>query len=498
MAKNKSRTIEKGQQSTAQPSGRPPVVAILGHVDHGKTTLLDYIRRSHVAAKEAGGITQHIGAYQVTHKGRKITFIDTPGHEAFSAMRARGGSVSDVAVLVVAADDGVMPQTKESIAHLKAAQTPFIVAVNKMDLPGTNIDRIKKQLSEEGVLVEGFGGDVVVVPISAKRGEGVDNLLEMVNLVADMQGLKEETGKDFSGVVIESKLDKFKGPVATVLVKEGVLRIGDPVHTKSTTGKVKALVGDEGVPVKEARPSTPVEVLGFAAVPKVGEEVSSKEAETEKVESKKPIETGEKFVRPKENEIRLIIKADAQGSLEAITSSLEKLKKENQQVKIYYSDTGNITDSDILLASATKSLVIGFNANISNTASKLASEEGVLVRTYNIIYELIDELEEGLEAISRPEVKEEILGNAEILKIFTAEEDKVAGCRTISGRINKGDLLAIKRDGKEIGRSKIVSMKHRDSNINEANEGEEFGLIFEKKVPFAKSDIIVAMGSSVN
>lgn len=488
----KNKLVKAGESGS-----RPPIVAILGHVDHGKTTLLDYIRKSHIAKKEAGGITQHIGAYQIIHKGRKITFIDTPGHEAFSAMRARGGSVSDLVILMVAADDGLMPQTRESIAHIKAAGVPFIVAVNKIDLPGINIDKIKKQLAEEDVLVEGYGGDVVVVSISAKTGQGVDDLLEMVNLVADLQDFKDERSKEFSGVVIESKLDKFKGSMATILVKTGIIHVGDFLHTDSASGKVKSLVDAQGKQQKQALPSTPVEVLGFSTVPKVGEKVDSKAASGVET-SAEPIPTGIRrtFDKPAENEIRLIIKTDVTGSLEAIEGSLEKLKKEDQKVKIYYSDTGNITESDVLLASATNSLIIGFNVSISGTAEKLASEEKVLIRRYRVIYELLDELKEGLEALSKQEEKEEVLGEARILQIFKAGSDRVAGSKIVTGRINKNDTILIKRGEKNIGRSKIASMKHRDTDINEANENEEFGLVLEKELSFAKGDIIVAISRS--
>ncbi len=496
----KNKQNEKIKSPVAVKSkGRPPVVAILGHVDHGKTTLLDNIRKSHVAQKEAGGITQHIGAYQIIHKNRKITFIDTPGHEAFSAMRARSGSVSDLVILIVAADDGLMPQTRESIAHIKAAGVPFIVVVNKIDLPGVNTEKIKKQLAEENVLVEGYGGDVVMVSISAKNGQGIDNLLEMINLITDIQGLENQDDKEFEGTVIETKLDKFKGVVATILVKRGVLRIGDLLHTLTVMGKVKSLIDAEGKRQKEASTSTPVEVLGFSKVPKIGEKVDSKTASEVKTNQQKvTIDTAQKFKRSAENEVRLIIKGDVAGSLEAIENALQNLKKENQNLKIFYSSTGNISESDVLLASATKSLIIGFNVSISNSAEKLASEEGVLVRNYNVIYELLDELKEGLEALSKQEEKEKFLGEAKILQIFKRADSKVAGSKVISGRINKNDLIAIKRENKEIGRSNIASMKHRDTDINEASKDDELGIILEKDVPFAKGDIIVAIGSDVS
>jgi len=497
MAKKNKQKGKNKPNSETKSNGRPPVVAILGHVDHGKTTLLDHIRKSHVADKEAGGITQHIGAYQITYKNRKITFIDTPGHEAFSAMRARGGSVSDLVILVVAADDGLMPQTKESIAHIKAARVPFIVAVNKIDLPGANVEKVKKQLAEQAVLVEGYGGDVVVVSISAKNDQGIDDLLEMINLVSDMAGLKKIDKAEFEGVVIEAKLDKFKGSVATILVKSGTLKIGDKLHTKTVSGKVKALIDSEGKRQKEVPTATPIEVLGFSKVPKIGEKVDSNiEAESKISIEREAVDTKKKFERPAENEVRLIIKSDVAGSLEAIENALQNLKKEDQKLKIFYSDTGNISESDVLLASATKSLIIGFNVAVANSAEKLAAEEGVLIRNYQVIYELIDELKEGLEALNKKEEKEEVLGEAKIIQIFKRADSKVAGSKVISGRINVNDLIAIKRDNKEIGRSNISSMKHRDSSINEASEGDELGVILEKGVPFAKGDIIVAIRQS--
>ena len=495
----KSAVSIKNKNTNAPTTVRPPVVAVLGHVDHGKTTLLDYIRKSQVAAKEAGGITQHVGAYQIKHKGRLITFIDTPGHEAFSAMRARGGKVSDIALLVIAADDGVMPQTRESIAHIKAAKVPFIVSINKIDLPGANVEKVKKQLAEEDVLVEGYGGDVVVVQISAKTGQGIDDLLEMINLLADMQGLKGEWEKPFLGVVIEAKLDKFRGSVATILVKEGMLRVGNPIYTKTSEGKVKALIDTEGKGQREIPPSTPVEVLGFSTVPKVGEEVKNTRQESEEATSKSAKQgMAEKIARLERNDVRLIIKADVAGSLEAVTNSVENMAQGDQKLKVYLSDTGNITEGDVLLAAATKSLVIGFNVQINPAVEKLASEEKVLIRKYNVIYELLDELKEGLDALSKQEPEERTLGEAEVIGLFRTSSGKVAGCRVISGRINKNDTLVLKRGGKEMGRSKIASMKHRETEISEAKENEELGLIMEKEYPFTKGDIILAIGSSVS
>ncbi|OGY24152.1 MAG: translation initiation factor IF-2 [Candidatus Woykebacteria bacterium RBG_13_40_15] len=491
MAKNEKRVTQ------IKTNTRPPVVAILGHVDHGKTTLLDYIRKTHVAEKEEGGITQHIGAYQIEYKGRKITFIDTPGHEAFSAMRARGGQVSDLAVLIVAADDGVMPQTKESIAHIKAANIPFIVAINKMDMPGANVERVKKELSKEEVFVEGYGGDVVIVPISAKTGQGVDELLEMIDLVADLAELKKEEGKPFEGVVIESRLDKSRGPIASILVKKGVLKYGDTVFTKTASGKVKSLTDSLGSRLIAVEISTPIEVLGFTKVPKVGEIVKSfPEEYKEEGKETKQVLSKTNLPQLSEDEIRLIIKADVMGSLEAITNSLESLKDEDQKIKIFYAETGDISESDVLLAAAIKAIIIGFNVGINSSAERLASEEKVLIRNYKLIYELLEELKEGLHALSEKKVEEEVFGKAEIIALFKIDSTRIAGCRVVEGRINRDDTIVLKRGEKELGRAKIVSMKHRESDINEANVGDEFGLVLEKDLPFAKGDIIFATISS--
>lgn len=491
--------LENKQSTKQEIPGRPPVVTVLGHVDHGKTTLLDYIRKSRVAEKEAGGITQHISSYQIGYQGRKITFIDTPGHEAFSAMRARGGKVSDIAVLVVAADDGVMPQTRESIAHIKAAGVPFIVAINKIDLPGVNIEKVKKQLAGEGVLVEGYGGDVVAVAVSAKTGQGISDLLEMICLLADLAELKGEKDKNFSGVVVEGRLDKARGPVATLVVKEGTLRVGDPIFTSSASGKVRSLISSDGKLIRDAPPSTPVEVLGFTLVPKVGEVARNISLEPIQQKEEKPLRPSlqEKLAKPTESEIRLILKADVNGSLEAITGCLERLKQDAKEMKVYYEATGDITEGDVLLAAATGSLIIGFNVGISTAVEKLADEEGVLIRKYELIYELLEELKEGLEALKESRVEEKIYGEAEVVEVFKTKVGKVAGCRVSNGRISKSDTIALKRDGKKIGESRIVSMKHRETDINQANDGEEFGVVFEKDVPFAKGDTMAAIGPPV-
>jgi len=471
----------------------PPVVAILGHVDHGKTTLLDNIRKTRVAEKEAGGITQHISAYQIEHKGKKITFIDTPGHEAFSQIRARGAKVTDIALLIIAADDGVMPQTKESIAHIKTAGVPYLVAINKTDLQNSNIERVKKQLAEEDVLVEGYGGDIVTVPISAKTGKGVDELLEMILLVAEVSEIGKDIKPDFEGVIIESYIDKFRGPIAKIIVKSGGLKVGDSVFGDTTSGKIKSLINPEGESVKEAAVSDSVEVLGLGKVPQVGDTLGKKmRKELGPTEAKARLER-DWTASGKSPEVRLIIKADTYGSLEAISSSIESLKKEDQGVKFVHKETGDITESDILLAAASKSIVIGFNVKISSSLEKMAEEESVNIRTYNLIYELLDELKEGLDALAESKKKKEILGKAEIVAKFGSEGDIIAGAKVTKGRINKTDILEVLRGDKLLKETKIRSMKHKQSDINESGEGQEFGLIFEDKIKFEPGDIIQAV-----
>lgn len=487
MEKTKTTVTKKNSLS------RPPVVAIMGHVDHGKTTLLDYIRKSKIAEKEHGGITQHIGAYQITQDGKTITFIDTPGHEAFSAMRARGATVTDIVILVVAADDGVMPQTKESIAHIKAAQVPMIVAINKMDAPGANIDRVKKGLSEAGVLVEDYGGDVVSVPISAKTGQGVNDLLEMINLVAEMAELEDENNKPFEGVVIESGLDKFRGPVVTILVKKGKLKTSDQIKSSSASGKVKSLINSNGEQIKEATTATPVEVLGFEKVPGVGEKVQLINAEDTvaeqiSIDKKDPLQ---KLAHSGKTQINLIIKADVAGSLEAIVAAIESLNDEERKINIIHKETGDITDSDILLAASTKSLIISFNVRISKAVDKLAEEEKVLIRSYSIIYELLDELKEGLEVLVDAK-REKILGQGQIIAVFDTSHGKIAGTKVTNERLARNDRVRISRGDAEIGTTRIKSIRHLQKEINSAKAGEECGLLLENFNLFEKGDSVVA------
>lgn len=478
---------EQLKEKTQTKTLRPPVVAVLGHVDHGKTSLLDKIRKTKVAEKEFGGITQHIGAYQIEFKGRKITFIDTPGHEAFSKMRSRGAQATDIALLVVAADDGVMPQTKESIAHIKAAKVPLIVAINKIDLASADVQKVKQQLAQNEVMVEEYGGDVVSVPLSAKTGEGIDELLEMINLVADMQELKADLETEAEGVIIESRLDRFKGPVASVLVKKGILRVGDHLVVGEIGGKVKLMINDSGQPIKEALPSTPVEILGLEKVPRVGDVFRKTQLLPTKAEKLSPEKRKFEF-KVEEKQFRLILKTDAEGSLESIVAAIEKIPTD-LEIKFILKETGDINESDVLLASSAKAILVGFNVKVSPNASRLAQEEKVLVRVYNIIYELLDELKEVIEG--KVEInKEEIIGKAKIIALFGGGEGRIAGCRILEGAVSVGDKVRIIRGENEIGKAKVKSLRKVKEFINRVKASEECGMMLDPGIDFSVGDII--------
>lgn len=480
----------KQAATIVKANSRPPVVTIMGHVDHGKTTLLDYIRHSHVADKEYGGITQHIGAYQVDVNGQKMTFIDTPGHEAFAQMRARGAQVTDIVILIVAADDGLMPQTKESIAHIKNANVPFVVAVNKMDTPGANIEKVKSQLAEEEVLVEGYGGNVPIVGISAKTGDNVKELLEVVQLLADLEELTADPKASFKGVVIESALDKFKGPVASVLVKEGTLKLGDPLVVGQSIGKVKALFNDQAKPVKEALPGDPVEVLGFTIVPQVGALVGGDAVVAEKEPVKDEV-VRDLFAQDAK-ELKLIVKADRIGSLEALNYAINQIPSGDYTVRFILKETGDINESDILLAATSHAIIIGFNVKVAPSAQKLADEEKVNIRQFNIIYELLDELKDGLEVLTKPKIVEEELGQAAVKAVFSSSKGTVAGCEVISGSLRRGDQIKLLRNSEVIFNSRIKSIRYQKEDIPKADKGEECGILFDTTEEFAIGDIIVA------
>jgi len=472
---------------------RPPIVTILGHVDHGKTTLLDFIRKSSVASREHGGITQHIGAYQVTHNSQLITFIDTPGHSAFEKMRSRGARVADIAVLVVAIDDGLMPQTVEAIKHILAAKVPIIVAVNKVDLPGIDItvqlQKIKKQLSDNGVLVEEYGGDVPIINLSAKSGDGVDKLLEMITLVSEMNELKGDPNLSPTGVVIESNLDKFKGPIATILIRNGTLKKGTQIVLNGVNGKIRGMFDYNGTPISEAGPSTPVEILGLDSVPSVGSTLGEEIKDIKKVKEIQSLVS--KLQEGDTNILKVVIKADKQGSLEAIEDSLEKFNAEVPVVEIVGSGTGEVGEADIKLASSVRGIAIGFNVKVTASATQLAEHEHVLIRTYNVIYELIEEIEEVVEGMIKPGIVEEVLGKANIIAEFPfGKAERIAGCRVLEGGFSKSSKVRVSREEVVIGESKLKSLRKVKEEVTRVEKGADCGMIFDPPVDFQIGDIV--------
>ena len=487
---------------------RPPVVTILGHVDHGKTSLLDSIKNSKVADKEVGGITQHIGAYQVESNGSPITFLDTPGHAAFTAIRARGARVTDIAVLVVAADDGIMPQTLEAINHAKAAEVPIIVAINKMDLPGADPEKIKRQLSEQELLVEDWGGDVISVDVSAKTGAGIDNLLENLLLVAEIGELRANPNKSAYGVVVEAKLDRKRGPSTTVLIQDGTLSVGDFIVAGASYGRVKALFDDLGKPLQSVLPGCPAEVLGFGSVPEAGDQlvVTTNEREgrskaEENSKSRNPQSgqnralTLEEVVNQTDTdeikELNLVVKADVQGSVEAVRGALEKLVDEDVKVRILHTGSGAVTESDILLASASEAIVISFSIGSEPSAERLADRMGVEIRHYNIIYQLIDDVEKALHGMLDPVYTEVIVGRAEIREVFEGRRGtQIAGCRVIEGRMIRSGDVRVLRDGQNVEDGVINSLRHFREEVNEMNAGTECGIVIQGFNDFKEGDIL--------
>ncbi|HYE83887.1 MAG TPA: translation initiation factor IF-2 [Clostridia bacterium] len=488
---------------------RPPVVTIMGHVDHGKTSLLDAIRETNVIATEAGGITQHIGAYTVNIGDKKIAFLDTPGHEAFTAMRARGAKVTDIAILVVAADDGVMPQTVEAINHAKAANVAIIIAINKIDKPGANPDRVKQELTEYGLLSEDWGGDTVMVPVSAKKKTGIDNLLEMILLVAEMQELKANPNKKGIGTVIEAELDKGKGPVATVLIQEGSLSVGDYFIAGNTHGKVRGMIDDKGKRLKKAGPSTPVEIQGLDEVPdagdifmvvddeKVAKTISEKRKDKQRLsqlQSKQTVSLDELFSQIQEGkvkELNIIVKADVQGSVEAVKQSLARLSNEEVKVNTIHGGVGAITESDVMLASASNAIIIGFNVRPQPTGIALAEKEKVDIRLYRVIYNAIEDVEAAMKGMLEPEYKEIVLGHAEVRATFKASAvGTIAGCYVTDGKINRNNDIRIIRDGIVIHEGKLASLKRFKDDVKEVNTGYECGLNIERFNDIKEGDVI--------
>lgn len=472
---------------------RPPIVTILGHVDHGKTSLLDYIRKTTIADKEHGGITQAIGAYQVEHEGKTITFIDTPGHAAFEKMRSRGARVADVAVLVVAVDDGIMPQTTEAIKHILEAKVPMIVAVNKVDLPGIDVkvqmERIKKQLSDQKVLVEEYGGDTPIVQVSAKAGTGVPELLETISLVAEMHELKGDPDAPASGVIIESRMDKFRGAIATVLVRNGTLKKTDQISVEGIQCRVKGLFDYTGKPVDSAGPSMPIEVLGWEEVPAVGAALGD---EAKPAAEKAAMQTlVEKLTAEDKAVLNVVLRADKQGSLEAIETALDKFNEDGLHVKILHSGTGEIVDSDVQLAENTSGIVVGFNVEMRPTSKRLAENQGVLIRTYNIIYELIDEISEVVESMLKVGALEEIFGTAQVIAEFPyGKGERIAGCKVLDGAISKGPKIRVKRDEVTVGEGKIKSIRRNKEEVPKVERGQECGFMFDPAIDFQTGDIV--------
>lgn len=472
---------------------RPPVVTIMGHVDHGKTTLLDALRSTNVALHEAGGITQKIGAYQIRYKNQKITFLDTPGHEAFTAMRTRGAQVTDIAVIIVAADDGVMPQTIEAIHHAKAAKVPIMVAINKIDKPGANPDHIKEELAREGLISEDWGGDVIMVPISAKKKIGLDDLLENILLVAEMEELKANPNRKAYGVVIEAQLDKGRGPVMNVLVNNGTLRVGDGILAGKCWGRVRAMTNEKGRRLKSAEPSMPVEVLGMDSVPEAGDhfyvmdekkarqiaELRASKAKEEQQAKVQKITLDNIFEKIKEGEMKeldVIVKADVQGSVEALTQSLLGIKSEEVRISIVHAAVGAITESDVMLATASNALIIGFNVRPDANARKLAEQEKVDIRLYRVIYDAIDDVKAAMAGLLAPKVREVLLGHAEVRQVIHTPKVIVAGTYVTDGKITSNCQIRLIRDGIVIHEGKLASLRRFKDDVKEVTEGFECGL----------------------
>jgi len=488
---------------------RPPVVTVMGHVDHGKTTLLDVIRETRVAEGEAGGITQHIGAYQAKVDGQKITFIDTPGHEAFTAMRARGAQVTDLVILVIAADDGVMPQTVEAINHSRAADIPILVAINKVDKPNAQVERVKQQLTEYELLPEEWGGDTICVEVSALKKQNIDELLEMVLLVAEMEEIQANPERPAEGFVIESELDKGRGPVATILVKNGTLHVGDYMLCDTVCGRVKAMLDEKGERIDEAPPSTPVEVLGFDTVPQAGKfiQVLSDESRARNVAQDRQEEQKMEALEQKPNvsledlydriqsgdikELNVIIKADVHGSIEALRSSLEKLSTDEVTVNVIHTGVGAVNETDVNLANASSAVIIGFNVRPDGNAQAVAEKENVEIKTYRVIYKVIEDIKDAMVGLLEPELKEFVRGRAEVRAVFKVPDvGNVAGSFVRSGSINRNDKVRLLRDGVVIHEGEISSLKRFENDVREVQEGYECGIGIEGYDDIKEGDII--------
>ena len=488
----------------------PPVVTIMGHVDHGKTSLLDTIRKTKVAAGEAGGITQHIGAYQVEVNGKKITFLDTPGHEAFTAMRARGAQVTHIVIIVVAADDGVMPQTREAISHAQAAKVPIIIALNKIDKVNANPDRVKQQLAEMGVVIEEYGGDIICVPVSARKGTGIDELLDYILLVAEIQDIKANPNRLATGVIIEARLEKNSGPTATVLVQQGTLKMGDNIIVGALAGKVRAMFNDRGKRIQKAPPSTPVSIIGLPEVPQAGDQLevtadektakqrAQLEAEKRKSESTPlgQVSLDTLYTQMQEGkvkELNIVLKCDVQGSAEALKNALSKLSEENIKVRLIHEGIGNISETDVHLAAASDAVVIGFNVKADGAAQRQAQKEGVDIRYYNVIYKLTDEIQAALTGMLEPTYHEVIEGHAEVIQTFKAGKTTViAGCRVTDGKLSRSSQARVMRKDEKVHEGKIESIRRGKDDVREVATGYECGIVLEDFIAFEAGDIIEA------
>jgi translation initiation factor IF-2 len=489
---------------------RPPVVTILGHVDHGKTSLLDVIRKTNVAAGEAGGITQHIGAYQVEHNGRKITFLDTPGHEAFTAMRMRGAQATDIAILVVAADDGVMPQTREAYAHAKAARVPIIVALNKIDKPNANPERVKQQLAELGLTPDEWGGKTIVVPVSAKQKTGIEDLLEAVLLVADDTTIRANPKAEAAGTVVEAELDKAKGVVATLLVQNGTLHASNVIVAGAAYGRIRAMFNDRGQPIREAAPSAPITVLGLSDVPQAGElfrvvasdrearqivaerKLAQKEAETKEVKPLSLDQIFAKYQAGEAKELTLIVKADVQGSLEPIVNSLEKLSTDDgPKVNVMYAEIGNVTENDVMLASASNAIIIGFSVTADAAAQKLAESNGVSIRLYEVIYRVVEDVEKALKGLLEPEYRPVVIGKAEVRAVFKIPKvGYIAGCYVREGELRRNAQVRVLRNGRLEFEGEVASLKHEKEDVREVQKGFECGVGVKGFEAFKTGDLL--------
>lgn len=491
--------------------GRPPIITVMGHVDHGKTTLLDNIRKTHVTEKEAGGITQHIGASRVVYDGHTLVFLDTPGHEAFTSMRARGAQVTDIAILVVAADDGLKPQTIEAMNHAKAAGVPILVAINKIDKPEAKPDRVRQQLSDYGLVPEEWGGETIMVEVAAKVGTNVDQLLEMIILMAEMLELKADPDAKQEGTVIEANLDKGKGPVATVIVQQGTLRKGNIIHTATSWGKIRAMIDDSGKFTDSAGPSTPVEVLGLESVPQPGDifsvipterearemmsqyNVQRREQEQNKAKRLTLEELYQKMQSDEVPQLRIVLKTDVQGSLEAFHSSLMKMSVDAVTINIVHEGVGRISESDVMLASASNAIIIGFNVRPDNNAKKVSDSEGVQIRLYQVIYDMLDDVRAAMEGMLAPELRENTLGLAEIREIFRVPKiGNIAGCRVTEGLIRRNAKVRLVREGVVFWNGELSSLKHFKDDVREVKAPNECGLSFEKFQDFRVGDVLEA------